>query len=73
MITAFVLVKVGKGEYLNFAKFAKEEMMKIEGVTKVYGVFSRFDIMAQIEAPDLEEISRIIIDKIRAMSDVFIH
>jgi len=29
--------------------------------------------MAQIETPDLEEISRIIIDKIRAISDVFIH
>ncbi|MFB0567915.1 MAG: Lrp/AsnC family transcriptional regulator [Candidatus Bathyarchaeia archaeon] len=70
MITAFVLVKVGTGEYLNFAKFTKEEMMKIEGVTKVYGVFGRFDLMAQIEAPDLEERSRIITDKMRAIPGV---
>ena len=44
--------------------------MKIEGVTKVYGVFGRFDIMAQIEAPDLEERSRIITDKMRAIPGV---
>ncbi len=56
MITAFVLIKVGTGEHLNFAKSAKEEMMKIEGVTKVYGVLGRFDQIAQIEAPTQEEL-----------------
>ncbi len=70
MIAAFVLIRVGTGEQLNFAKSAKEEMMKIEGVTKVYGVFGRFDLIAQIEAPNLEEISRIITDKIRAIPGV---
>ncbi len=70
MITAFVLIKVGTGEQLNFAKSAKEEMMKIEGVTKVYGVFGRFDLIVQIEASDLEELARIITDKIRATSGV---
>ena len=70
MITAFVLIRVGTGEHLNFAKSAKEEMMKIEGVTKVYGVFGRFDLIAQIEAPNLEELSRIITDKIRAIPSV---
>ncbi len=70
MIAAFVLIKVGTGEQLNFAKSAKEEMMKIEGVTKVYGVFGRFDIIALVEAQNLEELSRIITDKIRAISGV---
>ncbi len=56
MITAFVLIKVGTGKHLNFAKSAKEEMMKIEGVTKVYGVLGRFDQIAQIEAPTQEEL-----------------
>jgi len=70
MITAFVLIKVGTGEQLNFAKSAKEEMMKIEGVTKVYGVFGRFDLIVQIEASNLEELARIITDKIRATSGV---
>ena len=70
MVTAFVLIKVGTGEQLNFAKSAKEEMMKIEGVTKVYGVFGRFDLIVQIEASNLEELARIITDKIRATSGV---
>lgn len=70
MIAAFVLIKVGTGEHLNFAKSAKEEMMKIKGVTKVYGVFGRFDLIVLIEASNLEEISRIITDKIRAIPGV---
>jgi len=70
MVTAFILVKVGSGEQLNFAKSAKEEISKIKGVVKVYGVFGRYDLIAQIEAPTLEELSRIITDKLRAISGV---
>ena len=70
MIRAFVLINVETGEHLNFAKSAKEEMMKIEGVTEVYGVFCRFDIIAQIEAPNLEALSRIITNKMRAIPGV---
>jgi len=70
MVTAFILVKVGTGEQLNFAKSAKEEISKIEGVVKVYGVFGRYDLLAQVEASSLEELSRIIMDKIRAISGV---
>ena len=70
MVTAFVLIKVGTGEQLNFAKSAKEGMMKVKGVTKVYGVFGRFDLIVQIEASNLEELARIITDKIRATSGV---
>jgi len=62
--------QVGTGEQLNFAKSAKEEMMKVKGVTKAYGVFGRFDLIVQIEASDLEELARIITDKRRATSGV---
>jgi len=70
MVTAFILVKVGTGEQLNFARSAKEAMEKINGVKKVYGVFGRFDLIAQVEASTLEELSRIISDKIRAIAGV---
>jgi len=70
MVTAFILVKVGTGEQLNFAKSAKEEMSKIKGVAKVYGVFGRYDLVVQIEASTLEELSRIIMDKMRALPGV---
>jgi len=70
LVTAFVLIKVGTGEQLNFVKSAKEEISKIKGVMKIYGVFGRFDLIAQVEAPTLEELSRIITDKMRAVNGV---
>jgi len=70
MVMAFVLVKVGTGEQLNFAKSAKESMEKIKGVKNVYGVFGRYDLIVHMEAPSLEELSRIIMDKMRAIPGV---
>lgn len=70
MAMAVVLIKLGTGEYLSHAKSAKEEIAKIKGVTKVYGVFGRYDLVAHVEAPILEELSRIITDKIRSITGV---
>jgi len=70
MVTAFILVKVGTGEQLNFVKSVKEEISKIKGIVKVYGVFGRYDLIAQVEATSLEDLSRIIIDKMRAINGV---
>jgi len=70
MATAFILIKVGSGEQLDFAKSAKEEISKIKGVVKVHGVFGRYDLIAQVDAPTLEELSRIITDKIRGINGV---
>jgi len=70
MATAFILIKVGTGEQLNFMKSVKEEISKIKGVAKVYGVFGRYDLLAQVEASTLEELSRIVIDKMRAINGV---
>ena len=70
MVLAFVLIRVGTGEQLNFAKSAKEEIGKIKGVVNVYGVFGRYDLVVLIEAPTLEELNRIIGDKVRAVSGV---
>jgi len=70
MVTAFVLIKVGTSEQLNFAKIAKEEISKIKGVKKVYGVFGRYDLLAQVETSTFDELSGVVIDKIRAISGV---
>lgn len=70
MVTAFVLIKVGTSEQLNFAKISKEEISKIKGVVKVFGVFGRYDLLAQVETSTFDELSRIVIDKIRAISGV---
>ena len=70
MIRAFVLIRVGTGEQLNFAKSAKEEIEKIEGVMAVYGVFGRYDLVVHVEAPTLEELARVISDKMRGVPGV---
>ncbi len=70
MVTAFILVKVGTGEQLNFIKSVKEEISKIKGVAKVYGIFGRYDLLVQVEAASLDELSRMVIDKMRAISGV---
>lgn len=70
MVTAFILVKVGTGEQLNFVKSVKEEISKIKGVTKVYGIFGRYDLLVQVEAASLDELSRMVIDKMRAIGGV---
>ena len=70
MVTAFILVKVGTGEQLNFIKSVKEEISKIKGVAKVYGVFGRYDLLVQVQAASLDELSRMVIDKMRAINGV---
>jgi len=70
MVMAFVLIRVGAGEHLSFMKSVKEEIAKIKGVKKVYEVFGRYDLVALLEAPTLEELSSTITDKIRAVEGV---
>jgi len=70
MVTAFILIKVGTGEQLNFIKSVKEEISKIKGVKNVYGIFGRYDLLVQVEAASLEDLSRTVIDKMRAISGV---
>jgi len=70
MVTAFVLVKVGTSEQLNFVKTVKEDVSKIRGVKNVYSVFGRYDLVVQVDASNLEELSRTIIDKMRAIPGV---
>mgnify|MGYP001055841282 FL=1 len=70
MIMAFVLIRVGAGEHLSFMRSVKEEIAKIKGVKKVYAVFGRYDLVALLEAPTLQELSATITDKIRAIDGV---
>jgi len=70
VVMAFVLIRVGAGEHLSFMKSVKEEIAKIKGVKKVYAVFGRYDLLALLEVPTLEELSATITDKIRAIEGV---
>jgi len=69
VVTAFVLIRVGTGEVLDFERAVKEEIKKMQEVKTVYSVFGRYDLIAQVEAKTLEELSHVA-DKIRAVSGV---
>ena len=45
MVEAFVLVRVGSSETLNFMRSVKEELSETKGVKDVYGVFGRYDFI----------------------------
>ena len=66
----FYFGKVGTSEQLNAAKAAKENMLKVKGVKNVYGVFGRYDFVVYVEVSGLEELSRIVLDNIRAIPAV---
>ena len=70
MTRAYVMIKVGAGEYFGVEKTIKEAVRKIHGVQKVESIFGRFDIIAEVEAKDASELSQLITDKIKDISSV---
>ena len=62
--------KAGSHEYLGASKTVKEQIAKIPGVLKVEAIFGRFDIMAEVETKDLEELSRLVTDKIKSIPSI---
>lgn len=70
MIRAYVMIKVGPGEHFNVEKTIREEIAKLPGIKRVDGIFGRFDIIAEAEAKDASELSRLVTDKIKGISCV---
>lgn len=70
MIRAFVTAKVGSSEYLGATKTIKEKIAKMPGVLKVEIIFGRYDIIAEVEVKDLDELSRLVTDKIKNIPNI---
>ena len=70
MVEALVLVRVGSGEATNFMKTVKQEIGKVKGVKKVYGIFGRFDFAVMVEAKTNEEMGNLVTDCIRGIKGV---
>jgi DNA-binding Lrp family transcriptional regulator len=70
MVEALVLVRAGSGEAMNFIKTLKQEISKIKGVKKVYGIFGRYDFAVMIEAKTNEELGNLVTDCIRGIKGV---
>lgn len=73
MIKAFVGIKVAASEiYEDWTKLTNtgDIVAQIEGVSKVHGLFGRYDLMAIIDVETLEEVNEIVTEKIRAIKGV---
>jgi len=70
MVEAFLLIRVGSSESLNFMKTIKEEIRGIKGVKEVYGVFGRHDLIAKVETKTLEDLGNLVTDKIRGINGI---
>jgi DNA-binding Lrp family transcriptional regulator len=70
MVEAMVLVRVGSGEATNFMKTVKQEIARVKGVKKVYGVFGRYDFAVIVEAKTNEEMGNLVTDCIRGVKGV---
>jgi DNA-binding Lrp family transcriptional regulator len=70
MAEAFVLVRVGSSDRLNFMQTVKEEICKVKGVKEIQGVFGRYDFVIRVEAKTLPELGNLITDCIRSIKGV---
>lgn len=70
MIKAFIMMKLGTTEYMGLTKTVLEEISKISCVIKVYAIFGRYDVIAEVEVEDLRELSQLTQDKLRAIPGV---
>jgi DNA-binding Lrp family transcriptional regulator len=70
MLEAFVLIRVGSSETLNFMKSVKEELSSVKGVKDIYGIFGRYDFIVRVETKTLEDLGKLVTDCIRGVKGV---
>lgn len=72
MVEAIVLMKIvgGAGESLGWAKSVKKEVSEVPGVIEVFGVFGGYDMVARIQAKDLESLTVLVTDKLRSVPGI---
>jgi len=70
MVEAFVLIRVGSSETMNFMKTVKEKICEVKGVKEIYGVFGRYDFVIRVETKTLEELGNLVTDCIRGINGV---
>jgi DNA-binding Lrp family transcriptional regulator len=66
MVTGLVLIRLSSGrEKLTMAK-----LKEVKGVSHLSAVFGRWDLVADIEAQDLNMMTNVVVGKIRAVPGV---
>lgn len=67
MVTGLVLVRLLAGK----EKKALATIKDIKGVSHVSAVFGRWDLVVDVEAKDLNEMTSVVVGQIRAIPGVF--
>lgn len=66
MITGFVLIStIPAKEHEVY-----DELLKIGGILELYPLFGEYDFIAKIKAEDLDEMEKIVVNKIRRVEGV---
>lgn len=66
MVSAYVLILTSRGK----AKKAAEKLCKINGVRSAHPVTGSFDIIAQVEASDINTLATLVVGKIQSVDGV---
>ena len=67
MITGLVLVKLQAGKEAT----ALTKIKEVKGISHVSAVYGRWDLVVDVEADDLPAMSRLVVEKLRAIPGVF--
>lgn len=72
MVSAIVLLTMlgGTGERLLWSKETKRRVQQIVGVKEVYGVLGRCDLVAVVEAENMEKLTSLVADEIRGVPGI---
>lgn len=66
MVTAIVLLKVQRSEVERVA----QQLVVLEGVTEVFSVAGRIDLVAVLRAPSNEAVGKLVTTEIRAIDGI---
>jgi len=66
MALGFVLIKVSPGK----ERYVYERLASLSEVNELYPLFGEYDLIAKIVVKDFEELSDVVINKIRTISGV---
>ena len=66
MVTGLVLIRLAAGR----EKLAMTKLKEVKGVSHLSAVFGRWDLVADIEAQDLDTMTSVVVGKIRAIPGV---
>ncbi len=67
MVRAYVLISTSPGKAMDVAK----TMGAVAGITHADAITGEYDVIAQVEAPDVSAVGAIIVEKIQKIDGVF--